>query len=294
MADPGGEIRRLLDGVPWAGTTSRLALLRFDVELRSTHAGIARLLNELYASLRIPGTAEHVLSISSSGTRWEVHLDGVRLLRTEAASIALSHLLFEANRQAIDATHDLVLVHASAVVHDGRAVVLPGPMGAGKSTLAAALVQAGLGYLTDELVALDPASGVVIPYPKYLSLGRALAHLAPEVPDEMRAVVGDQHLVAPDAIRPGAVAPPSAPRIVVAPRYERGASTVLEPLRPAAALSVLAQHAFHLGEDGPRVLSTLATLVEHSSCFTLVSSDVDEARDALLTLVESAREPARS
>ena len=314
MAERGAAVRRLLDAYSWAGTTSRLALLGFDVELRATDAGMAQLLGDLYAPLRVAGTAEHVLSISAATqdprradgpvgiggrptagrTRWEVHLDGTRLIRTEAASIAFRHLLFEANRQAIDGTPDLVLVHASAAVLDGRAIVMPGPMGAGKSTLVAALVRAGLGYLTDEIVALDPATGVVVPYPKYLSLGPALAHLVPDLPADLRTVVGDQRLVSPEAIRPGAVAPPAPPRVVVFPRYERGAATAVTRLRPAAALSTLAQHAFHLDHDGPRVLTTLATMVERSSCFEMVSGDVDEARDTLLALVEGAREPARS
>jgi hypothetical protein len=77
-------------------------------ELRATDAGMANLLSDLYGPLRVPGTAEHVLSISSTASmkaraiRWEVHLDGTRLIRTETASIAFRHLLFEANRRAID------------------------------------------------------------------------------------------------------------------------------------------------------------------------------------------------
>jgi hypothetical protein len=297
MAETSARVRRLLDDYPWAGTTSRLALLGFDVEIRASDAGMAQVLAELYAPLRVPGTAEHVLSLSSDGdgaaTRWGVHLDGVRLMRREAASIAFQHLLWEANRRAIDETHDLVLVHASAAVHQGRAIILPGPMGAGKSTLAAALLHAGLGYLTDEIVAIDPATGVVVPYPKYLSLGAALAHLVPERPAVQRSIVGDAQLVAPEVIRAGGVAPAARPRWIVFPRYERDASTTIEPMRAPAALAAIARHAFHL-DDGPAALATLAAAVGESSCFELVSGDVDEARDALLGLVDDARERVRS
>jgi hypothetical protein len=116
----------------------------------------------------------------------------------------------------------------------------------------------------------------------------------PELPAGIRTVVGDQRLVSPEAIRPGAVAPPAPPRVVVFPRYEPGAATAVTRLRPAAALATLAQHSFHLDRDGPRVLATLATMVERSSCFEMVSGDVDEARDALLALLDGARAPARS
>ncbi len=46
-------------------------------------------------------------------------------------------------------------LHASAVALDGRAVVLMGPPGAGKSTTAAALCQRGHAVLTDDIVALS-------------------------------------------------------------------------------------------------------------------------------------------
>jgi hypothetical protein len=296
MAEPDAGARRLLDAYPWAGTTGRLALLGFDVEIRASDAGMAEVLAELFAPLAVGGTAAHVLSISSSDEgggeiRWAVHLDAVRLIRTEAKSIAFQHLLWEANRHAIDETRDLALVHASAAVVDGRAIVLPGPMGAGKSTLAAALVQAGAGYLPDEIVAIDPGTRLVVPYPKYLSLGPALAHLVPDRPVSQRSFVGDQLLVSPEVIRPDAVAAPAPPGVVVFPRYRPGATTTVDPLRPAAALAALAQHAFHLETDGPRVLATFADTVQQAACFALESSDVDDARDALLTLLDAARAP---
>lgn len=298
MPDRAIALRRLLDGYPSGGTTPRLRLLGFDVVIRVPDPALAEHLAGLYAPMRDDGEAEHVLTLSTTGhadgsVAWSVHLDATRVLATPAPSIACQHLLWEANRQAIDRTRDLVLVHASAAVFDGVAILLPGPMGAGKSTLVAALVREGFGYLTDEVVALDPATGLVVPYPKYLSLGGVLAGLVPEASEPVRRFLGDQRLVAPDTIRPGAVAAPAPPRLVVAPRYERGAATTIEPLRPAEALSTLAQHAFHIETDGQRTLDVLARTVEASSCYRLVTGDVDGATAALLALVGSVREPVR-
>jgi hypothetical protein len=283
------EVRRLLDAYPWEGSTARLRLLGFDVVMRADDARMTALLDELYAATRAPadaaGAAEHVLSVRAGETdppTWDVHLDGLRLLRTRAASIAFRHLLWEANQQAIACSNDLVLVHAAAVAHGDAAVVLPGAMGAGKSTLAAALVQAGLGYLTDEVVALEPTTRRVRPYPKYLSVGPALAALAPEPAGELRGLLGDQHLVPVDALRPGAVAAPTPPRVVVLPRYERDAPTSLVPLSAAEAFPAVAAHVFHLAADGDRALATVAAMVEGSACYSLVSGEVAAARDAVL------------
>lgn len=53
------------------------------------------------------------------------------------------------------------IVHGGAVAIDGRAVLLAGPGGAGKSTTALACVLAGLGYIGDDYCAVEPATGDV-------------------------------------------------------------------------------------------------------------------------------------
>jgi hypothetical protein len=64
---------------------------------------------------------------------------------------------------------DHVFVHAGVVGVEGRAIVLPGRSFAGKTTLVAALVQAGAEYWSDEYAVLD-GDGLVHPYPKPLSV----------------------------------------------------------------------------------------------------------------------------
>ncbi len=51
------------------------------------------------------------------------------------------------------------IVHGGAVALEGRAVLLAGPGGAGKSTTALACVLAGLGYMGDDYCAVEPAAG---------------------------------------------------------------------------------------------------------------------------------------
>ncbi|HTD07839.1 MAG TPA: hypothetical protein VK680_03015 [Solirubrobacteraceae bacterium] len=56
----------------------------------------------------------------------------------------------------------LEILHASGVVLGGRAVLLAGPLGAGKSSLAAALVGAGGRLLSDDAVALQMSDGALV------------------------------------------------------------------------------------------------------------------------------------
>jgi hypothetical protein len=56
----------------------------------------------------------------------------------------------------------LEVFHASGVVLDGRAMLFAGPPGAGKSSLAAALVRAGCRLLSDDAVALQLSDGALM------------------------------------------------------------------------------------------------------------------------------------
>jgi hypothetical protein len=58
----------------------------------------------------------------------------------------------------------LEVFHASGVVIDGRALLFAGPPGAGKSSLAAALLSAGGQLLSDDVVALALSDGDLIAY----------------------------------------------------------------------------------------------------------------------------------
>lgn len=64
---------------------------------------------------------------------------------------------------------DHIFVHAGVVAIDGRAIVIPGRTFTGKSTLVAALVNAGAIYYSDEFAVLDE-DGLVHPYTRQLSI----------------------------------------------------------------------------------------------------------------------------
>jgi hypothetical protein len=64
---------------------------------------------------------------------------------------------------------ELVFIHAGAVAHKGRGIVIPGKSFSGKTTLVAALVRAGAQYYSDEYAVIT-RNGQLIPYAQDLSM----------------------------------------------------------------------------------------------------------------------------
>lgn len=71
--------------------------------------------------------------------------------------------------------------HAGVVEIDGRAVLLAGRSGRGKSTLTLGLVRRGAGWLTDELALVSADDVTVLPYPRALHVSPVTAGLLPEL-----------------------------------------------------------------------------------------------------------------
>lgn len=69
---------------------------------------------------------------------------------------------------------DLLFLHSAVVTHNERTLLLSGPSGAGKSSLTWGLLHAGYAYLSDELAAIDPATGRVWPYLRAINLKQPL------------------------------------------------------------------------------------------------------------------------
>lgn len=63
-----------------------------------------------------------------------------------------------------------LLLHASAVEKDGKALIMTGASGSGKSTLAAMLGHKGWRFMGDEFVLIDLITGEAVPFPRMISL----------------------------------------------------------------------------------------------------------------------------
>jgi hypothetical protein len=152
-----------------------------------------------------------------------------------------------------------LFLHAGVVGWRDRAIVIPGASMSGKSSLVAALLEAGATYYSDEYAVLD-ARGRVHAYPR--ALGLRDGHPAPAVP--------------------GAAPPPLPVGLVVVTRYRATARWRPRRLSPARAGIAMLTHAVAARRRPAVALRVLARALGAAAALTGARGEAAEAAGALL------------
>ena len=66
--------------------------------------------------------------------------------------------------------HQYFIMHSAMIEKNGQAILLPAPQGSGKSTLCAAMVNAGWRLFSDELGLIEPETLQAIPCTRPINL----------------------------------------------------------------------------------------------------------------------------
>ncbi len=182
---------------------------------------------------------------------------------------------------------DQLLLHAAAASWGDRAVVLPAAAGAGKTTLAAGLVRRGCGYLTDELVILDPRTGDIEPFPKALSLKEGSFGLFPSLDPEPTGPEFDRvWYLDPEQLRPGSIVTTPMPvGWVILPRFEAGATTRVEQLTIGQTVLGMFENSLNIARHKEQGLDRLIGIAQEARGHRLVFGDLEEACDVVLELL---------
>ena len=171
-----------------------------------------------------------------------------------------------------------MLLHASAVARDGRAVIMSGESGSGKSTLAALLGESGWRLMGDEFTLIDPAGGDALAFPRAVSLkNAAIAEVAARV-DHARlgpllsgTPKGDIRHLIPSADAVAAMHEPARPALLLFPRF--GGEASIERMGEGEAFVRLTEASTNyvaLGEGG---FAALTRLVRETPAFGISYSD---------------------
>jgi hypothetical protein len=228
------------------------------------------------------------------GPDWyQVCRDETPVFESNRAGDLLPYLLWAVNTAAIEAlSHQFLLFHAGAVAEDGRGLLLAAPSGSGKSTLVAGLLGAGLQYLSDDVVPVDPQSLRLLPFAKCVGLKYGarlpLSHIFPHLLTHDQPVRSSGESVW--YLRPDDRAWPTAAiplHHIVLPRYVAGARTGLTPISRSGVLSTLLEQSFDLRPRGAAGIERTVRLVQSATCHTLTVGHLDEAVDVIRRLLSS-------
>jgi hypothetical protein len=183
----------------------------------------------------------------------------------------------------------LGILHASAVAANGRCVVFPGAKGAGKSTLAAALVAAGAAFVTDDYAPLEQASWRIwpVPYAPGIKRGswRVLRRPYPDLqkhPIQRLAGLQIRYLeLAAARMAPLDRGLPVA--ALVFPRYQAGAALEHQPMTATEALAALC-HARSLLDREPDLFAETLRWIASVPAHRLIYGDLEPAIEWVLSI----------
>jgi HprK-related kinase A len=228
-------------------------------------------LRGLYADYPVPEIPDFTVRLDAPGllrrfVRRSVAIDGDYML-PDAVPLPFDQALLAAemamNLQMALGWRRHLILHASAVERDGRALIMTGLSGSGKSTLSAMLGQRGWRFMGDEFVLIDPDSGMAVPFPRLISLkNSAIAAMQTAAPDARFGPLmqgtpkGDiRHLVPPsDAIAHMEKA--AAPALLLFPRF--GYDAAIRDVAPGETFIRMTQASTNyvaLGETGFRAMT---------------------------------------
>ena len=264
-------------------------ILRLQVSLPELHAPLSL----LYADHEI-AFGEDIsdfwvrLSPSMGWPPWKKRarftIDDCKSFEPFDRELALPMLEWAVNWCTFSLPHQYFMLHSAVLEKNGLGLVLPGPPGAGKSTLCAALALRGWRLFSDELAMMRPGETELIAVPRPIGLKNQSidvirrfepdAVMGPATPGTRKGTVA--HLKPPTTAFEG-TARGAAPRWIIFPTFKPGAQVALDSASKAQTFLWLANDAFNFNVLGEKAFDSLSALVDACECHELSYGDLSEA-----------------
>jgi hypothetical protein len=264
------------------------AALGSHFEVATDIAGLGEVVDRLFgpwaAGGPSGGPAYELLARGADGVP-ELLCDGVSIQRGNGPGSMLTWVIADVGSRALTEARGHITVHAGVVARDGVAVMLPAPPDHGKTTTTIGLVEAGFAFLSDESAPIGLDDGLVHPFLRPLMLAPDAMALFPRLraslPGWADKIRNLNYLIPASDLRPGSRGEPCPVGFVVAPRFERGSATSLEPVPRAEMLTLLLEQTFNLRSLGTVAVERLAGTLRDAECYLLTIGDLADAVEVI-------------
>lgn len=255
----------------------------FTVRVRSDISSVAEGLAQLYGQFELSDSNFQDFHVSVKRPyglrRWVAPqanfiYDGFRPFQPLPVGQAFPMLEWGMNWCASSHAHHFLIIHAAVVEKNGLAAILPAPPGSGKSTLCAGLVLSGWRLLSDELTLIDPATGLIHPLARPISLKNQSIKIIQEFsseaflnrPSHDTAKGTVTHMRTPEeSVR--RQQEPAKAGWVVFPKWQKDVEAKLVPRSQAQTFIYLAQNAFNYSQLGERAFAAGTQLIRQCDCY---------------------------
>jgi HprK-related kinase A len=270
----------------------------FDIRIKVQVARMESALHHLYRDYALLKDQQDVSFHVQLSERWNIwptpkhmvrfSVDGKAPHPDMPADHALAVLEWGLNLVIALRYHCFLMLHAAVVEKHGRALILPGTPGSGKSTLCAALVHRGWRLLSDEFGMLRPGSSELLPLPRLVPIKNesidVLTQFAPHaqwgpiIPGTRKGTV--RHM-RPQREHIDRSAENALARWIVFPKWRKDATISLQELPAMEGFAQVAANSFNYEMLGEAGFITVEKLISSSTCYTLDYASLDAALEVL-------------
>lgn len=233
----------------------------------------------------VPALGPLHYSVDDAADGFVVAEEGDALIRVSSPEDAADAVHVRAHRRAFElaSLSGWARVHAATVDLDGVRVLVVGPSGAGKTTLATRLLLDGADVQGDESVLVRRGESLAVPRALHLKPGAAT--VLPDLADALAAapVVGEVTVLDPARLgRPVSLRlAPVAHVVLLAGGPERPDRVTCTPADGGTVLEALLTDAFPLTETKARMVSVVAGAITSARGHRLTSGPPDAMIEAL-------------
>lgn len=269
-----------LDHLGWVVTQS-YEIGPYVVGIRTNSEAFARWLEHTLGEYATSEEADPYYSLlvaehddGRPGKRFNIlYRESTALAKDLDLAVVVRTLVAELEGFLFQQRNDAVYAQAGVVAADGRTALVPSLLVPYLATLGRRLERSGLTLPVASQVAIDPASGLVVPV-------KPLLETAPDALERLRALAPtegrDNRLVVE---RPTAVDAVCSIGLDEEP---------VQAVSAAYAVFRLVEKVVNLEKLGTTAVEAVGRLVENARCYELRTANVEGTRDALLTALSGA------